>query len=209
LTLISEYQKFPGLRAIRPVGSLRVTERQFMESSNWAPEHSAALRELVARGMSYSEVADAINAKFGTCYTRNAAIGRGKRMGLGSPELSDRRLKQPPRNKALKPSKTSEKKPRKHCAAEPSEQDSPPVRAEPVKLRCVGISPRLLSLIDLEDGGCRYPYGGDKDGEAIAFCGHPRLAGSSYCAPHFHLTRDGNGPERMAGPIPLRLVEAA
>jgi GcrA cell cycle regulator len=62
-----------------------------MQPSNWAPEHSEALRELVARGMSYSEIADAINAKFGTCYTRNAAIGRGKRMGLGCPEQPARR----------------------------------------------------------------------------------------------------------------------
>jgi len=180
-----------------------------MQSSNWAPEHSEALRELVPRGMSYSEVADAINAKFGTSYTRNATIGRGKRMGLGSPERSDRRPKPPPRNKAVKLSRTSEKKSRRRPATEPSEQDPRPDRAEPVKLRCVGVSPRLLSLVDLEDGGCRYPYGGDKDGEAIAFCGHPRLAGSSYCAPHFHLTRDGNAPERTAGPVALRLVEAA
>jgi GcrA cell cycle regulator len=31
--------------------------------------------------MSYSEIADAINEKFGTCYTRSATIGRGRRMG--------------------------------------------------------------------------------------------------------------------------------
>ena len=82
--------------------------------------------------------------------------------------------------------------------------------AEPVKLRCVGVRPRLVSLIDLEDGACRYPYGGDKDGEAITFCGHPRFRTSPYCAPHFHLTR---GPaveaERAAGPVVLRLVRAA
>jgi GcrA cell cycle regulator len=180
-----------------------------MQSSNWAPEHSEALRELVARGMSYSEVADAINAKFGTCYTRNAAIGRGKRMGLGGPERPDRRPKPPPRSKAPRLSKTGVKKSRQRRATEPSERGPQPDRTAPVKLRCVGVSPRLLSLIDLEDGGCRYPYGGDKDGEAIAFCGHPRLAGSSYCTPHFHLTRDGTVPERATGPVALRLVEAA
>jgi GcrA cell cycle regulator len=56
---------------------------------------------------------------------------------------------------------------------------------EPVKLRCVGITPRLVALIDLERGDCRYPYGGDKDGEPIVFCGHPRRDGSSYCTPAF------------------------
>ena len=86
----------------------------------------------------------------------------------------------------------------------------PPMHAEPIKLRCVGIRPRLLSLLELGPSDCRYPYGGDKENQPIAFCGHPRLAGSSYCAPHFHLTR---GPdvesERMAGPVVLRLVQAA
>jgi GcrA cell cycle regulator len=74
-----------------------------------------------------------------------------------------------------------------------------------VKLRCVGVQPRLVCLVELGN-----PYGGDKEGEAITFCGHPLFGSSSYCAPHFHLTR---GPAvesgRPAGPFVLRLVEAA
>ena len=51
---------------------------------------------------------------------------------------------------------------------------------------------------------------GDKENEPIAFCGHPRLPGSSYCAPHFHLTRGpGTEAERAAAPVVLRLVQAA
>jgi GcrA cell cycle regulator len=37
---------------------------------------------------------------------------------------------------------------------------------EPVKLRCVDTDPRHLSLLELEPGDCRYPYGGDEEGEA-------------------------------------------
>ena len=84
---------------------------------------------------------------------------------------------------------------------------------EPVempKLRCVEIVPRQLSLVELEPGDCRYPYGGDEEGDAITFCGHPRRQGSSYCAPHFHLTRGPGIPlQRDAGTVSLRLVEAA
>ena len=65
---------------------------------------------------------------------------------------------------------------------------------KPDKLRCVEIEPRHLSLIDLERGDCRYPYGGDEEGEAITFCGHPRRPGSSYCTPHFHLSRNPDRP---------------
>jgi GcrA cell cycle regulator len=81
---------------------------------------------------------------------------------------------------------------------------------KPVKLRCVAIEPRHLSLIELERGDCRYPYGGDEEGEAITFCGHPRRPGSSYCTPHFHLSRDPIMPaERAVSTISLRVVEAA
>ena len=43
---------------------------------NWPPQHSEALREYLLLGMSYSLIADAINARFGTHYSRSAAIGR-------------------------------------------------------------------------------------------------------------------------------------
>ena len=76
--------------------------------------------------------------------------------------------------------------------------------------RAFGIEPRHLGLLELQARDCRYPYGGDADGEAITFCGHPRRAGSSYCASHFHLTRGiGSAPERSAIKVLLRLVEAA
>ena len=197
-----------------------------MQSTNWAPEHSQALREYLAKGMSYSEIADAINSRFGTAYTRSATIGRGRRLGLlapGRPEdgpkrppkaktprLKAQRLKAP-RSKAPRLEAASPQQLHERCSAELSPPPAAALeRTEAVALRCVGITPRLLSLVELEPGDCRYPYGGDKDGEAITFCGHPRLAGSSYCTPHFHLTREtGTQSERAAGPVLLRLVAAA
>jgi GcrA cell cycle regulator len=177
--------------------------------STWPPEHSEALRDYLAKGMSYSEIADAINAKFRTAYSRNAAIGRAKRMGLGGPERPKDRLKhwpeRPPKAKALRLDQPRER----HV---PEFMRPMPVfeREELPRLRCVEIEPRRLSLVELEPGDCRYPYGGDEDGEAITFCGHPRREGSSYCAPHFHLTRGPGTPsERAAGTVSLRLVEAA
>jgi GcrA cell cycle regulator len=189
-----------------------------MQPSNWAPEHSAALRDYLALGMSYSEIVKAINERFGTTYSRNAAIGRGKRMGLGGTDRPTDRPKPPAKAKAPSLKKLRQRRNSGPDAPAPEPESEPEFRAptpapgrnEPLKLRCVGITPRLLSLIELEPGDCRYPYGGDKEGEAIAFCGHPRLAGSSYCAPHFHLTRgDGTASERAAAPVLLRLVRAA
>lgn len=176
-----------------------------MQSGDWRPEHSEALRDYVTRGISFARAAAEINARFGTTYTRNAALGRGKRMGLVVPIRREDRPT--PAEVGPRPAKSRK---RRDGGARPQEPVATPRPAAPVQLRCVGTSPRLISFVELEPGDCRYPYGGDKDNEPIAFCGYPRRAGSSYCTPHFHLTRGvGTEAERAVGPVMLRLVEAA
>ncbi len=154
---------------------------------NWPDEHSEALREYFAKGMSYGEIAGAINSRFGTVYSRNAALGRAKRLGLC--DSSRRRQNPPPKAKRPRPRNLRERSASEPMRPRPIFKD-----AEKPKLRCVEIDPRHLSLVELERGDCRYPYGGDEEGEAVTFCGHPRRNGSSYCTPHFHLAR---GPARL------------
>jgi GcrA cell cycle regulator len=176
-----------------------------MEPTDWAPEHSAALKEYLAQGMSYSEIARAINAKFDTCYSRNAALGRAKRMGLGGAARPGDRARLPPKGR-----QPSLQKVRERYAA--MARWLVPV-FEPVEsptLRCADVDPRHLSLLELESGDCRYPYGGDEEGEPITFCGHVRREGSSYCTAHFHLTRGpGEVQESAADETSLELVEVA
>lgn len=174
--------------------------------SNWASEHSEALRDYVVRGMSFSEAVEAINVKFGTAYTRSAAIGRARRMGLTNPDQPEEHSR-----RAAATGVPGLLSARSHArTADRAAPRSAFECAEPVKLRCVGIQPRLVSLVDLEADDCRYPYGGDKEGEAIVFCGHPRFAGSSYCMPHFELTRCSElASEPAPDPVALRLVSAA
>ena len=176
--------------------------------SNWASEHSDMLREGVAKGMSFSEIARTINAKFKTNYSRSAAIGRARRMGLAEPV----RPNGPPRVLAAPRQPQFPPPPRLVERHVPEARRPVPVseRAATLNLRCIGIVPRHLSLLDLAPEDCRYPYGGDKEGEAITFCGHLRRKGSSYCLSHFHLTcGPGTASERAAIPVSLRLVAAA
>jgi GcrA cell cycle regulator len=182
-----------------------------MQPFIWTPEHCQALREYRARGLSYGEIARRLNAKFGTTYTRNAALGRGMRMGLPSPERPGKRAKRLPAiGVSKRPTKAGLPEPPRRQGVEPPGLAPAVERAMPVVFRSVGIKPRLISLIELGPNDCRYPYGGEKDREAIAFCGHPKVPGSSYCAPHFHLTRgDETPPERAIGSVVLRLVKAA
>jgi GcrA cell cycle regulator len=155
--------------------------------------------------MSFSEAARAINTRFNTSYSRSAALGRAKRMGLkgvSRPELPLAAV--PSTSERVRESRPTEVA-STFCWPLPVF-----VRTEERKLRCVAIEPRHLSFSELEHGDCRYPYGGDEDGEAIAFCGHPRRPGSSYCTPHFHLTRRPiTSAERALSIILLRAVEAA
>jgi GcrA cell cycle regulator len=176
-----------------------------MQSINWAPEHCEALRENLAKGMSYSEIAEAINAKFDTGYSRNAALGRARRMGLAGADRPGGWPRQPTKAEQSKSHKIRERYASMSGWIVPAFE-----REEPVKLRCVETYPRHLPLLELEPGDCRYPYGGDEEGEAITFCGQPCAVDSSYCAPHFHLTRGpGTASKRAAGAVALRLVVEA
>ncbi|MCK1723343.1 GcrA family cell cycle regulator [Bradyrhizobium sp. 141] len=176
-----------------------------MEPGHWPSEHSDALRDYFLKGMSHAEIGRQINARFGTAYTRNAVAGRAKRLGLAAPA----RMTSP----SIVPSLPGEA-----CLISPRQPALPSLNLPPksameparLKLRCVGVQPRLIPLVELARRDCRYPYGGDKDGEEITFCGHPRQPGSSYCAPHARLTRrSGAASARAPGPIVLRLVSAA
>lgn len=177
-----------------------------MEPTDWAPEHSGALRELFARHLSFGRIAAAINKKFSTNYSRSAVLGRARRMGLAGAGQSELSAGAQPQGQPLG---------QVHLVVEQRSPrfplPVPPFRGtRPVELRCIEVDPRHLSLIELERGHCRYPYGGDEEGEAITFCGHPRRQGSSYCTPHFHLSRGpGTASERSAGAVLLRVVETA
>jgi GcrA cell cycle regulator len=206
LTFASEYQKLVEGAS----DDVDKNRESIMEPTNWAPEHSDALRELFALRLSCSEAAAAINKKFKTCYSRNAVLSRARRMGLMGPKQPDR----PPQVAALRVTPSlnrlgevrspEPRSPRFHWPLPAVE------RIEIPKLRCVEIEPRHLSVVNLEHGDCRYPYGGDEEGEAITFCGHPRRPGSSYCTPHFHLSRSPGTPsERAAHIVLLRVIETA
>jgi len=176
--------------------------------STWEEAHSVALREYLDKGLSFSEIARALNQRFGTAYSRNATIGRARRMGLSVPvqphSASVMSAPKKPDARRLRELRTRKLA---HVPPKPSTVE----RAAALQLRCVAVTPRHLALVDLEANDCRYPYGGDAEGDPITFCGHPRHGGSSYCLSHFHLTRL---PEALVEPAartrtPLRIVEAA
>jgi GcrA cell cycle regulator len=146
-------------------------------AGKWEPAHDAALRRRKDEGFSAAGAASAINDEFGTRYSRNAAIGRMKRLGMCETmaALNHRKSIAAPKPKVRRVQKY---KPRPKGAPEP---------VDPVEmmLRCAAVEPRNVGLLELGDGECRYPYG---DGPYL-FCGHQALVDHPYCRPHFQLCR--------------------
>jgi GcrA cell cycle regulator len=195
LTFASEYRK--GIRTKREQKPKKAEERM---QSNWDAAHSEALCEYFIKGMSFAAIARAINAKFDTFYTRSAVLGRAARMGLAAAGRAQ--AGSPPVSIA-----ETVRVIRVHERTHSMPWRLPPVfkATETAPLRCAGVLPRHLSLTELERIDCRYPYGGDADGEAITFCGLRRRPGSSYCAAHFDLSRGpGTKSERGADLILLK-----
>ena len=103
-----------------------------MELSNWAPEHSDALREFIAKGMSFSEAARAINSRFNTSYSRNAALGRATAPGAAGRTIAGQPSMRKPSRQSCAKSLLQASSGR--CA---SLADAGVQRIKPIKLRCV------------------------------------------------------------------------
>lgn len=154
----------------------------------WAEPRVRLLRELYHRpdAPSYSVMARIINEETGAKFSRCAVSSKIQQMGFPTRNL--------PKGRTMAAYAMGQR------AAPAAAKPRPAaISAEAVKLRCVEIEPRHLSLCDLDPGDCRYPYGGDRANEAITFCGHPAMPDRPYCAPHFHLCRGpGTVSERIA-----------
>jgi GcrA cell cycle regulator len=144
----------------------------------WAVEHDDEMRRLAACGTSYRAIALTLNAKFGTHYSKSAVIGRASRVGLTKKPASSAALSGPTKKKEFKRIIT--------FGNANATRVYSTVQREQYKVRCVEIEPRHVSLMDLEPGDCRYPYGD----ETITFCGHPKQAESSYCTAHYFLCNE-------------------
>ena len=150
-------------------------------SVKWTDEQTEQLKALHRQKLSCSLIAE----RMGGVFTRNAIIGRLHRLGLSNSTSVVHK------DEWNLPKFRPKKKNRKTVRIVRSNGNSNGFRVmesaetDLQELRCVEVVPRMVALVDLKPGECRYPYG---DGP-FAFCGHARFEGHSYCAPHAILTR--------------------
>jgi GcrA cell cycle regulator len=143
-----------------------------MTVETWTPERVEQLRSFVVTGLSCSQIAAQIGV------TRNAVIGKIHRLGLspGRPPGGAARSC-PPR--ARHPRAARERRLLRLMWS-----DGAPVAEERAAAGVESVQP--CSLIDLEEGKCRWPVGEPPGGARadFMFCGNAAVEGFSYCAGH-------------------------
>lgn len=146
----------------------------------WPIEREEQLRKLFAEKRSAGEIA----AEMGGL-SRNAVCGKLARLGLVrgyGPRHPDKPVQK--------------KRTRKPKA--PLQPGAPKFNPELfVCAEAVDVVPRHLTIDDLEEGDCRYPYG---DGP-FTFCGHRVVIGKSYCPAHSQLVFQTPKPMTKPGYI--------
>lgn len=140
-----------------------------MRGSRWNDEMDADLRKMIAAGNSYTVAAAAINATFGTTFSRNAAIGRGDRIGL----VSAQRRAPAKVKKLTRTSRTRETVRELDRAARIF--DAVPLADIPEPAPS-----HAIDIMALTESTCHFPYGKGP----YTFCGHAVKVGSPYCAAH-------------------------
>jgi hypothetical protein len=147
-----------------------------MAQDFWTAERTDALKGLIdRRGYSYAQIAGMLSNQFGVPVSRNACLGKTKRLGLihvrppAEPRVRIPKVRVPTLRIVRAAGNTSSLK-----IIETTELQGGP------QLRCIEIEPLHIPLEALPDKACHYPFG---DGP-FTYCGHPALSGSPYCAPH-------------------------
>lgn len=137
----------------------------------WTEERTESLRKMFAEKMSASEIANALGA-----YSRNAVCGKLARLGLmrgfGTRHPSAPATK---RARARKPKMVNFNR-----------VEAARGRLDPEPFVCrdaADVAPRHLTLLELEEGDCRFPYGE----VSYTFCGNLVREGSPYCPAHSRL----------------------
>ncbi len=159
----------------------------------WNPKEDAMLGELFGQGVSFSVIASLMGKEFKRPVSRNAAIGRAHRLGLGgrtvvrTPEERAERAKQSLARQNITRAAKRANRPVSRLRAANSHGAMHMVESFETDQRAVKIAdvvPRHVAMIDLSAEACRYPYG---DGP-YTFCGCGTAAGVFYCEPHQRLT---------------------
>ena len=144
------------------------------EPQKWDNENIDLLQKLVAEKLSALEIANAMSRKTLFTYTRNAIIGKVRRLGLallGGDNKPNPVIRTPPKRK-YNPVTALKLKP-------------PPSKSPTIE--DVVANPKRLSILEMQRGQCYWPtsLAFDQPSKDIRFCGHKTEDGeATWCPAH-------------------------
>lgn len=134
-------------------------------SDIWTDERIILLLKLDAENiLSRAQIANELARETGSCFSRNAIIGKLARLGV------------PPKDRPKAMQRHAQSRP-KSIRPQPAPRPLPPSREAPQESM-------RLTLEQLTETTCHYPT--NSETESFAFCGHPVNRGS-YCAAHYQI----------------------
>ena len=140
----------------------------------WGSENIDLLRDLIAQKLSALVIANTMTRRTEFTFTRNAIIGKARRLGLALLGNDNR-----PRPVIVKPPKKPN--PVNSIKIRPLFPSAPkgPTFEEVVA------SPKCLTILEIERGQCYWPTSLAYDHEPVTFCGHATDdTGTSWCKAH-------------------------
>lgn len=147
----------------------------------WPEEHDAQLRIEYRADAPFSEIAEVLNRRFGTAYSRNAVIGRAHRLKLPARKSP---IKPKPEAVAPKAKKTDRLRVGPGAQVQAINR-GPKTSGDGYKPKTVDVASLDIRLVDLEPMQCRFAC--VRADDEWRFCGHPVKAGSTYCESHHSL----------------------
>jgi hypothetical protein len=158
----------------------------------WTPEEDAFIQASLTEGLTYAQIGARLNT------TRNAVIGRSKRIGLVGPEHA--RIKAKEKQQARAEGVVNRLPAGHRRNTKPALEKKRIERIEAARLRVVEaekasfvealMEMRCVPLMDLEKRECRFEVHGAKrwvSFEDMRFCGRPVAAGAKWCSEHLHM----------------------
>ena len=139
-----------------------------MSNVIWTPLMMKRLEKLIDNGMPYKVIAQTLSAEFNVVLTKNACIGKGRRLQVPL-RIAPRKRQCQPRRKRRSPLSVER---RRLLQSQRRRKESQQPR-------------RNLTLLQLRPSSCRYPTGHNPP---YSYCGAHTQDGSSYCPQHHAMT---------------------
>lgn len=146
----------------------------------WTPDSIAMLEELWRRGRSGTEVASAINNKFGLKTTRNSVIGKLHRLAKTNDDL--KRVGAPVDSMSKKRTRARNRPLPKLVVVKPAHDYEKTAAGAPASPLAASDG-SLTDIMRLSSSVCHWPHGDPRE-PGFAFCGRSVRLGSSYCEAH-------------------------